>query len=477
MRIALRILSLSVVVIALQACAMVQSTSVDMALLAKDPKATVCESDAGAYYLPKTLIRVVVTRKADLKQSGDVASIWHAIDVQRLRVADKKFGFCLDYLARASSDDVVEIRKYKDAQLLGTVTTDAIDQSRTILRTLIQSVFVAISGNPQFDETLGSVRSSGFTPLDKATKEAIVFQAEFDPFDPTRSAIINDALNDFGFCILLDAHTFDAQRETINSYCDNPKAAQRRSRQAALEYAHAYSIARPDVANRETSGLFYRPRVPYNFYLFTKRNRQLPAGWQLRASRAIRMENISPILSVGLQRTTFSQRKTTLMFEEGMLSNVCIYKGSELEQFVQIPLQVAKSVVALPANIIQVRINTSNSNKELLAAEKQLIDWQTRQLQDLDNRIAEAERQKVTNYATGAQSSSNEVPEARQFKVEATLVKRHKDALPENAPSSLYDAGDSAAELRTAWQTICPPNNLRFSDTPVGPVPSAISPN
>jgi hypothetical protein len=445
---------------------MVQSTSVDMGLLAKDPKANVCESDAGAYYLPKTLVRVVVTRKAEIKKGTDeVANVWHAIEVQRLRVADKRFGFCLDYLAQASSDDIVEIRKYKDAQLLGTVTTDAIDQSRTILRTLIQTVFVAISGNPQFDEELGAAeRSSGFYPLDKTNKEAIVFQAEFDPFDPLRSSLINDALNDFGFCILLDAYTFDARRETINSYCDNPKAAQRRSGQAVLEYVHDYPAAKPDP-NRETTGLFYRPRVPYNFYLLTKRNRQLPGGWQLRSSRSILMENVSPILSVGLQRANFSQRKTTLMFDEGMLGNVCIYKGSELVEFVQIPLQVVKSVVALPANIIQVRINISNSSKALVAAEKQLIDTQNKQLLYLDKKIAEADQLQVAQYTPGAATPGKFVPEGKRFKPDEHLIKRG-NALLEGAPSGLA----SATDLAGTWESICEKAKLKsVNDVPLTP--------
>jgi hypothetical protein len=60
-------------------------------------------------------------------------------------------------------------------------------------------------------------------------------------------------------------------------------------------------------------------------------------------------------------------------FVDGVLTNVSIDKGSELESFSQIPLAVATAIVRLPTEIIQLRINDTTQQTTLANAEMTLI--------------------------------------------------------------------------------------------------------
>lgn len=353
----------------LAACAMVSSSPMLI-----DGEG-VCESSAGAYYLPKTLLYVQVDEKSGAGEGGE-KNISHEISLSYKRVPDRRFGFCLDYLARATSDDTVDIKKYSDTHLLGIVSTDAVDQTRYILQTLIQSVFTVASGNPAFP----GARSFGSRALPSRT----VLKAEFDPFNAPRAAEINDALREYGFCMVLEPHTVDLRATSVEAYCDNPRRVLQRAGAVNLDYDYSRPVFLDEGRRRGKGGIFYRPRVPYQLHVYL--NKQYKgARWQLGLTRAIEMENISPVLAARVDRTIFAQRKTTLIFDEGMLENVCVFKKSELLEAANIPLQVVQSVVALPTEVIQIRINQTNNQASLVRAETELIKTQREYIEFLRN--------------------------------------------------------------------------------------------
>jgi hypothetical protein len=119
---------------------------------------------------------------------------------------------------------------------------------------------------------------------------------------------------------------------------------------------------------------FYRPRLPYNYMLLVKKNKQVAGGWELRgSSETVMLENGSPVFSVPIDRTFFTTRETALAFDDGVLQDVSIKKGSELLGFVQLPLAVAQTVAALPASILQVKIDGTNNRHKLIKAQPDLL--------------------------------------------------------------------------------------------------------
>jgi hypothetical protein len=355
------------VALALGSCAMAESVPINrMNLLG-------CETDSGAYYLSKTHLEVTVERvKLVDATTKEVAGVFNRIrGITEKRKPDRRHGFCLDYLASPTADEKVYIQK-DDKYLLKLISTQAIDQSAYILKNIINAIFIGISSGAGQD-------FRGLTSGLEEVVDGIAFRAQYDPFDPSDSAFINASLTELGFCLVLENRTFDPNQETIDSYCSNPGGHGRLRPGAAFKPEDAPAQA---IAETGSRGILYRPLLPYNYYLFVK---QGGGGkrWKLRHTQVVKLENVSPIISVGIDRSFFANRRSALLFNEGALKNICIYKSSELLEVSTIPLAIANNMAALPTNILQLKIDNSNNFRELAAAEDQLIAAQLRHLEVL----------------------------------------------------------------------------------------------
>ena len=100
----------------------------------------------------------------------------------------------------------------------------------------------------------------------------------------------------------------------------------------------------------------------------------------MRGSQAVRLENESPLFQALVDRTFFASRETHLIFDAGVLRDVQIKKPSEVVGFVEIPLVLAQSIVALPAQIVQVRIDQTNNRLKLIEAQNELLKTKTENL-------------------------------------------------------------------------------------------------
>ncbi len=371
-----------------------------------------CQSGAGTYYLPKTHLGVKVERLTYAN-----TDIQHQITIKKLRVPDRYFGYCLDYLSRLTSDDIVHVKRYSNTQLLGLVSTDVVDQSGAILRTFVRAVLGGLAGRTRVAGT---------------AQKATVFEADYDPFDVVASAQVNDALRKFGFCLMFEGD-FARDARKIQSYCSHPTAAPKAVPEPPYQLAYRDRLS----ADRKTlPGLFYRPRVPYSYYLFV---RDVPEAhnspWALRESAVVDLENISPILAVRVDRAFFAQRKTTLVFDEGALRNVCIYKSAELEEVGKVALDIAKSIVALPAQTFQVKIDQVSGQEALARAELAALKAQ----QSYDNAL-----NKVAGTQPNVLSTVNDPFMVKTAPPTAESLKLERQ--------TAVQAGDLAA----LWTAACP---------------------
>lgn len=363
------------------ACAMSQSTLVTP----KDPDG--CQSSAGAYSLSKSYIAFDIHREGTGVGNGfahymrvptpDAETKVKAAGLELRVKPDPEYTYCLDYLSSVTSADTFSISK-KD-HILTNISTVADDQSTKIVSNLVKTLFVGLSGNAGFDPN-----NQGQRNLSKASiGSTLVFSGVVDPFDHEDVNRTNDAIRQFGYCIFMEGEPIDPGHDDVEAYCENPMGWSRHNltpkRQSNWRETAARSIDRAgqtQAPRKYSQGIFYRPRMPVTYYLYVKDNLKLKNvrdAWKLRGTATAMMENAAPVLSVGVDRTFFAKRETTLVFDAGVLQDVTIKKGSELANFSTIPLQVAQSVVALPANIIQVKINTANNEANLIAAQDSLI--------------------------------------------------------------------------------------------------------
>jgi len=339
-----------------------------------------CSSDAGAYYLSKTYFEIEIEKwglfpPAAADKPARPVRVWYEVkQVAAKRKPDREFGYCLDYLSSPTADEKVWVRKDAD-YLLSLISTQSIDQSAYIAKAIIGTLFRGIA--------IGQARA--LTPGLVAQKIETAFKGEYDPLDRAQSAVINGALKQLGFCMVLENETFDARALSINAYCNDPR----------LALAERSEKARPAKAAGNDAvfkGIAYRPRVPYNYYLFVRDVAKGQASWKLRQSESITLESRATVINVGIDRTFFANRRTALIFDQGALKNICIYKSSELAELATIPLAIAKNVAALPANVMQLRIDNTNNFQKLATVESALIKAQQADLELLQGGTSGAER-------------------------------------------------------------------------------------
>jgi len=365
--------------IGLGGCAMADSTIIDLNLRYA-PGTLPCTSSLGSYSLPKSFIRVVVGQKKG--EPPDLVVFDRALldkfRFQVVRRADPALTICLDYLGSVFAHDEIKIIKEDPAapaatpetkatisrQFLHTVIVNAADRSVQIARNLIQAAFIGISGDPNF----GPAR----TLILNTEQAEILTDLEFDPFDTRDTAEVNARLSRYGVCLIMEGFTFDRRTLSVDQYCSAPSRA--RDRPPAV--AELYAIKSREPIPPNTPGVLYRPLQTYMISVYRKDDAGGRGRWTLSRRVDVDLENLSPVISVGITRAIFARRNAVLRFAEGTLKTVCIAKSSEIENFVAIPFEVARSIVALPAQIVQVKINRIAQETELARVQDVFVKTQ-----------------------------------------------------------------------------------------------------
>ena len=343
----------------LTACTqMVQSVAVQ-------PRATggsgTCHSAMGGYYLPKALLQLQVKvnpenvphvpRTATLTPAQPTDANAAPTVLSKRFIADKTQTLCLDYLSSATSDDLITVKRDSNG-LLSSVTGNAIDRTPDIAKTLIDAAEQA---------AIAAARGGGLVPAGAGDQ----LDLEFDPFDYAEMKLAKTGLRRFGYCLYVEGYSIP-QGMTPASWCDA-----RELRLAPNPDADMAALPAPEEALRY--GILYRASQSLKIVILRKTDPSGPEPWALHVSQRVDMPNVSPIFAIGVERAIFAERNTTLTFKDGMLTDVTVTKNSELVGFVSIPLALAKAIVDIPTQIIQVKIADTKSQSTLLNEQGNLI--------------------------------------------------------------------------------------------------------
>jgi len=313
----------------------------------------ICHTAMGAYFLPRSNIAITIGQSAKHPE----APIKFTLSDARPG-ADRNQIYCLDYLGSGFAEDTVNVTRDGNG-LLTKITSVAADKSKEIALKIAQIGLIAATGNPDV-----SFRAADFgTESDWTTLASY----EFDPFDRERLAEVNTVLASvFGYCLTVDRHTLPNRDTQI--YCNDP-----RRYQLARQDPDAPEV--PAVADLEEAnrGILYRPNQTHQLFVFRRPDPQVRTPWKLYQTKQVEMPNIAPIFSIGVDRSIFVTRSTTLEFDYGVLRDIYIEKPSEALEFVEIPLRVVQAIVKVPAEILKVRIAATDNQKKLIDAQKELI--------------------------------------------------------------------------------------------------------
>ena len=339
----------------------------------QDVDGHMCETSAGAYFLPKKHLSIQVTQDTDGK--------YYKIAFGEPKpYADRRQHYCLDYLASSVASDTVEIGRSSDG-LLQKISTVADDKSLKIVEKIVDVGLIAVTGNPGF----GISRS-----LRTTEGEPVLADFNFDPFDEPRLAEINTTLATYGYCIYVVRHTSNPQR-----MCSNPARYE-------IEYAPIVKARYlPPIPFEEgRHGILYRPDMTYEVVILRRRDPKSHDKWKIHQVKNVELPNIAPVLSIPIERSVFVKRETTLEFKDGVLQDVSIKKPSELLAFSEFPLKVAQAIVAVPSELIKVRIASTNNRERLINAQIQLIATQKAYAEEMEK--LQKRKEQLGTYRQGA---------------------------------------------------------------------------
>jgi hypothetical protein len=158
-------------------------------------------------------------------------------------------------------------------------------------------------------------------------------------------------------------------------------------------------VVQPDGDNSQSSphmkgvvnGLLYRRPIPYTVEL--KQEIVKKDGTSLLSTREatqVLLPNNGPLTVFSLETGRFVTTTYNMEFTDGLLTKGEIKRPSEALGFVQIPLNVLREVIALPTDLLQLKIDHSTKETQLLESWKKQIEAQEAL------RKAREEREKAT---------------------------------------------------------------------------------
>lgn len=138
------------------------------------------------------------------------------------------------------------------------------------------------------------------------------------------------------------------------------------------------------------NGLAYRRQIPYTINLLKKvesipllvenlkRPPMPPADvnkFSLKSTNVL-LPNDAPLSVLPLEAGMFVNTEYKTEFKNGMLTKVDATRPSEAAGFVSIPLNIMKRILALPTELLQLKIDYSSKDANLLKSEKNVIEAQ-----------------------------------------------------------------------------------------------------
>lgn len=318
-----------------------------------------CSTEAGSYSLSMTTWQFEISKyPASAPFLDNLTPISHP---------DTHFTYCLDYVANAFADDTLSVSYATGpaatpsaSGMLNYVASYAVDQSATVIRKLIRAIFVVLSRSPDFNPR-AAVQTGD---------PVLLGRFEVDPLDAEEMAAVNDRIKSFGFCLVLDDYSFEMKETSPEAYCSNPHRISSNfpSQKLAHTRQKRWLREKPD-----RGGILYRPRLPYGLSVYTKDDAGGPGTWQLRETKTVYLENLSPIVSLGLNRVAFAKSRIGLEFDNGVLKNFCLARSGSVRGIVEIPLDIVYGVVSLPSVTIKAEIDRASKSQLLLDAEDKLL--------------------------------------------------------------------------------------------------------
>lgn len=345
-----------------------------------------------SYYLPKKVVRVdlyvhsmkvlrpAIPRPGAMKEGEEPVSQdlrmetgYFAVFVKDEVVPDLRHHFVIQTKFDAGSYDMLSVGVGSDG-LLTHVTGAAQDQTREIAVGIARLASLLVTGAAQLSGESARMRADGAP--EKEIPPRLVASYEFDPTDPTDLRRVRGELAKHGVTM------------TIEKQANCPIAT------SGDGCCTTCDVSQP--------GIYYRLPLPYRLQLNpggVERSVMMSSG--VTTMQVIGVEgpidwtilvpNEAICKYVAVTRAAFVTKRTELAFDHGMLTRVSTDKPSELLGFVSIPVDVAKTIIGIPAELLKIRVDQKTQERSIVQNDADIRKAQADEL-DAVARILSAQK-------------------------------------------------------------------------------------
>lgn len=311
-------------------------------------------SNFNCYFLPKAMLKLKVFRAETQTPDGRKRYNFR-VEREIIQTADTKHRYYLQYHPNAWTDDSISIEFTPEGflQKVHTVTEDQTSAIVGKIAELGKLVAQTVAGIPDFvDRSLA--------------EEKVVFEVQFDPFIPTELESVNKELEG------LKSKDFPDFFPTIEI-------------RLIEDQDNTPSIGKAVSTTDYGTGIFCKPWAAAELTIKAGRRSErqfftLPHPFRVHLVEITRPRWI---------KYTFS-----MDFDKGFPKAISINRPSQLLAFINMPINVLKTIFSIPAQLIPVKVNLDNTKGNAVAAQTQQLQAAAQQL---DNQAQVAQLQSQLN--------------------------------------------------------------------------------
>lgn len=249
-----------------------------------------------------------------------------------------------------------------DAGLLKTVSGTSTDKTGAILEDTAKAIIAGLKASVGMPgpmvEAVPLKTSDPCALVPTFVTQAFTNEYTFNPSDPEEQKTMNCTLQKLGSAFRISA-------KKLPSVEPQPGGSDAAPKVGAVPGNH------PDTCQC-VKGLVYRRPVRWEFSV-QKVSDVGKEGVPVRTV-AILLPNEGPSMVASMETGPFIPTSYDIAFQDGMLTKWDVDRPSELYAIIQIPLNILKDVIALPTQLIQLKLDYSSKDVELLKSEKAQVE-------------------------------------------------------------------------------------------------------
>ena len=316
------------------------------------------------YYLPETVLDVEFKLHLFKIDSGDWQLKNQMISISPRIVASNSL-FLLNHEMNVFSDDKL-VLKSNEQGLLESVTVDVKDNTGQIITDIAKTVISAFGG--------------GVAPIPGAGPDKLRTEENQDKYEDTISIQIQRQVR------LSEFNTKVAKlsiSEKIPFYFKDSLYSWNSNLSIALE-GYKFFID-DETIKGPIKGVLTRPMTTAKIRVTTDSDSMLMVNREL----VVNVIDESKLILIPISRVAFVHKKQSLTFRQGVLVSNDLDVPSLMEGIISVPIEIAKAIIALPAELVQLKFNFSGGKDRIDQLEqnmKLLQEQQSELLKKLDEK-------------------------------------------------------------------------------------------